>query len=160
MINEWKKGFSSLRSFFTPFNFYTSIKFLTASNTATLWNWKFFARLFSLLRSLTLGLLMCLLYRNKVGQFLGDSNLIGLLFWCTRKELGHPRTILAIFSLFNQASSTKWKLSALDSQIGFSFLNSAMKVSLYSSTRSKLWMKEASVLNFQTRLFYSLWVQS
>ena len=121
-----------LRSFFTPFNFYTSIKFLTASNTATLWNWKFFARLFSLLRSLTLWGCWCVCFTET--KLANSSEIQTWLAFCfDAREKGarvRPSTILAIFSLFNQASSTKWKLSALDSQIGFSFLNSAMKVSL------------------------------
>ena len=134
MINEWKKGFSSLRSFFTPFNFYTSIKFLTGQATLLLYE----------IENSSLGCFLCC-----APSLYGSADVFALqkqswpiprrfkLDWpfVLMHEKGarcscSATTILAIFSLFNQASSTKWKLSAVDSQIGFSFLNSAMKVSL------------------------------
>ena len=73
-------------------------------------------------------------------KFLRDSNLISAFCFDA-----HNHSLETwIFCLFNQAN-TKWKLSALDSQIGFSF-RKAMKVHRLdcSIPIAKLWLKEAS----------------
>ena len=128
---SWKKV--SRRSFFTPFNFYTSIKFLT-----------FRRLLLGEIENSSPVVFFVAHYganwaRICVGEtnfwmlaphckFLRDSNLISAFCFDA-----HNHSLETwIFCLFNQAN-TKWKLSALDSQIGFSF-RKAMKVRTKGST--------------------------
>ena len=140
---SWKKV--SRRSFFTPFNFYTSIKFLT------------FRRLLlgEIENSSPVVFFVAHYGANWARICVGETNFVRSPFSC--KFLRDSNLISAfcfdahnhsletwIFCLFNQAN-TKWKLSALDSQIGFSF-RKAMKVHRLdcSIPIAKLWLKEAS----------------